>query len=80
MISNNSDDVFVIKMKIEKKYYLRSNGALPVSFVPATPLDVVGEATVVHKFVSNSLCGIFLNLELDTEAEQLLVCWRGFGY
>ena len=51
-------------MKIEKKYYLRSNGALPVSFVPAMPLDIVGEATVVHQFVSSSLCGIFHDLEL----------------
>ena len=67
-------------MKVEKEYYLRSNGALPVSFVPATPLDVVGEATVVHQFVSSSLCGIFDNLELETETGQLLVCWRGFGY
>ena len=51
-------------MKIEKKYYLRSNGALPVSFVPAMPLYIVGEATVVHQFVSSSLCGIFHDLEL----------------
>ena len=79
MISNTSDDVFVVKMKIEKKCYLRSNGALPISLVPATPLDVV-EATVVHKVVSTSLCGIFNNLELETETGQLLVCWRGFSY
>ena len=81
MINNTGDDDFsYIKMKIEKKYYLWSNGALPVSFVPVTPLHVVGEATIVHQFVSTSLCGIFHNLELETETGQLLVCWRRLGY
>lgn len=53
--------------------YLRSNGPLPVSFVSTTSLDVVRVATVVHQFVSPSLCGIFYNLELEAESGRLLL-------